>query len=267
MTAVDTEVLVPTTPDEAVDAFGDGSGVTVVGGGTILMPELTYGRLQPGRVLLLARSGLDQIATDGGTVRIGAATTLHTLAESAPEPLRSAAQRVGDYEIRGHATLGGNLCATSSEAPRGDLQAPLIALGANVRSAGLGGERIDSVEDFLAGAGAGRLVLEVELAEPELAAYASLGRPHAHAYTILSVAAASANGTIRVAAGGVAATAKRLPTVEAALAGGADPAAAAEKALDDVDPPADPLASAWYREKMLPRLVARALAELGKGAT
>ena len=33
--------MIPTTPDEAVAAFGDGDGVTVLAGGTIVMPELT----------------------------------------------------------------------------------------------------------------------------------------------------------------------------------------------------------------------------------
>ena len=42
-----TEVLFPTSADEAVAQFGDGSGVTVVGGGTIVMPEITYGRMAP----------------------------------------------------------------------------------------------------------------------------------------------------------------------------------------------------------------------------
>ena len=40
-----TEVLLPTSADEAVAQFGDGSGVTVVAGGTIVVPEITYGRI------------------------------------------------------------------------------------------------------------------------------------------------------------------------------------------------------------------------------
>jgi CO/xanthine dehydrogenase FAD-binding subunit len=265
MTTASAEVLLPISPDEAIEAFGDGSDVTVVGGGTILMPELTHGRARPSRVLVLARSGLDRIERDGGVMRIGAATTLETIAADGPEPLRTAAQRIADGEIRGVATLGGNLCAgASAESPRGDLQAPLLALDATVRSAGSGGARIDSVEEFLAGAGAGRLVLGIELAEPERAVYVSLGRPHAHAYTILSVAAARAGGAVRVAAGGVGPNARRLPSVEQALASGAAGGEAAAKALDDVEPHDDALASAWYRRKTLPTLVARALTELGK---
>ena len=39
------QVVVPMSRDEAVKEFGDGSGVTVFAGGTILMPEINYGRL------------------------------------------------------------------------------------------------------------------------------------------------------------------------------------------------------------------------------
>ena len=73
------------------------------------------------------------------------------------------ARHIGDREVRRRATVGGNLCAPPGrEAQRGDLGAPLIALGARVRSTGSGGERTEPVEDFLAGDRAGRLVLEVE---------------------------------------------------------------------------------------------------------
>ncbi|MEA2340795.1 MAG: dehydrogenase flavoprotein C-terminal domain, partial [Solirubrobacteraceae bacterium] len=55
----------------------------------------------------------------------------------------------------------------------------------------------------------------------------------------------------------------RLQAAEAALAGGDDAAAAAARALDDVTPQDDALASAWYRGKTLPVLVRRALNDLG----
>ena len=80
MTTATAEVLLPTSPEEAVEAFGDGSDVTVVGGGTILVPEVTAGRVRPGRVLLLSRAGLDRMTHDGGSWTIGAATTIETLA-------------------------------------------------------------------------------------------------------------------------------------------------------------------------------------------
>ena len=256
------DVVVPSSPEEAVASFGDGRGVTVVAGGTIVMPELKAGRLRPARTLLLAKAGLDTITRDGGTVRIGAATPVLALVGAVPEPLSTFGSYVGDYEIRSQATVGGNLCAPPGpESPRGDLQAALLALGARVRSAGPGGERTEPVDDFLAG-GESRLVLELEVDEPKRAAAAALGRPHAHNYTIMAVAAAEGADGIRVAVTGAGPKAQRLPSVERALADGADAEAAAAAASKDVSPHDDALASAWYRTRMLPVLVQRALSQL-----
>src|SRR2546430_3221982 len=47
------EIVVPGSRDEAIAAFGDGEDVTVLAGGTILMPELNYGRIRPARTILL----------------------------------------------------------------------------------------------------------------------------------------------------------------------------------------------------------------------
>ena len=157
------EVVVPASPDEAVAAFGDGDDVTVFGGGTILTVELAHGRLSPRRALLLERAGLDGVRDDGGRTTVGAMTRVAAL-ESAPEPLGATAAHVADREVRAQATIGGNLCAPPGrESPRGDLQAALIALGAQVRSVGAGGERTEPVEDFLAAGPEGRLVLEIVL--------------------------------------------------------------------------------------------------------
>ena len=252
------EVVVPTSREEAIAAFGDGAGVTVFGGGTILMPEINYGRLRPQRALLLHRAGLAGIRRDGAKLTIGATTPLSEL-ERAPEPLATMARHVADQEIRAHATLAGNLCAPPGrEQPRGDLQGALVALDAQVRSVGSDGARTEPVDDFLAG-GAGRLVLEVELEEPRRAGHASVRRPHAHSYTILAVCVAETTSGIRVGVTGAGPRGVRARGVEAALAGGASPADAAAHATDDVESRDDALASAWYRQRMLPVLVRRAL--------
>jgi CO/xanthine dehydrogenase FAD-binding subunit len=176
--------------------------------------------------------------------------------ERLDEPLASAAKHVADGEIRAQATVGGNLCAPPGvDAPRGDLQAPLIALGARVRSAGSGGERTESVEEFLAGGAAGRLVLDVSYDETDRkAAYAAAWRPHTHHYSILAVAATKTGDELRIAATGAGPHAVRLSSAEQS--------GEASDALNDVDPPDDALASAWYRKTVLPTLVTRALADL-----
>lgn len=259
------QVIVPTSRAELVDAFGDGSGVTVLAGGTILMPEINYGRLRPERVLLLQNAGLSGVGRNAGSLTIGAMTTVAEL-EQAPEPLGTAARNVADHEIRGQATLGGNLCAPAGGAtPRGDLQAALIALGAKVKTAGAGGERSEPIEDFVAAGPDGRLVLEVEIDEPQRAGYAAARRPHAHAYTILAVCAAETSEGIRVGVSGAGQNSLRARSVETALAGGASTEEASQQVLDDAEPQDDALASAWYRRRLLPVLVRRALDDLGGG--
>ncbi len=262
------EILMPTSRAEAVEAFGDGAGLTVVAGGTIVMPLITYGRLKPSRALVLTRAGLAGIRRDGGTITIGAATPVAALVGGAPEPLASAASGVADLEVRSQGTVGGNLCAPAgAEYPRGDLQAPLIALGARVRSAGAGGERTESVEELLAGGTAGRLVLELELDDPAAGSYAALHRPHAHSYTPLSVAACRvSDGSTRLAVGGAGPHGRRLLSAERAFAEAGDPDAAGAAAVRDAAFADDAMASAWYREQMLPVLVRRALNELQENA-
>jgi aerobic carbon-monoxide dehydrogenase medium subunit len=258
------QIIAPTSRAEAVAAFGDGSGVTVLGGGTILMPELNYGRLRPERVLLLQNAGLSGIARDGTSLTVGAMTTVAEL-EQAPEPLGTAARNVADHEIRAQATLGGNLCASAGGAtPRGDLQAALIALDARVKTAGEDGERTEPIEDFLAAPNE-RLLLEVEFEEPQRSGYAAAHRPHAHAYTILAVCAAETSAGVRVGLSGAGPTGLRARSVEDALVGGASPEEASQKALDNANMQDDALASAWYRQRLLPILVHRALDDLGGG--
>jgi carbon-monoxide dehydrogenase medium subunit len=258
-----TDVLIPTSAKDAAVAFGDGSGMTVVAGGTIVMPDITLGRLRPERTLYLGRAGLDRIDRSGGTYRIGAATPISALVEGTPEPLATFAARVGDREVRGQATIGGNLCAPAAATiSRGDLQAPLLALDARIRSTGAAGERTDSVDDFLAAGPEGRLVIEIEIDEPKRAATAYVRRPHAHAYTILAVAVAETADGIRVGIAGAGPRAVRAASVEQALAGGASSEDAGQKALDDVDPQDDAVASAGYRRQVLPALVSRALGDL-----
>jgi len=257
-----TDVVVPGSADEAIAAFGDGDDVLVVGGGTIVVPEMTYGRLRPGKALMLARTGLDGIERNGSRTTVGAATPLEELT-GLPAPLGPCAANVADVEIRSQATVGGNICAGEGhEAPRGDLQGAFLALGATVRSAGEGGIVEEPLEEFLPKR-RHRLLLSVSYDEPAAGAFAGLDRPHTHDYTALAVSGARAtDGTLRLAATGAGWWGVRLPSAEAAAD---DPVAAGEAALSDVDPQDDALASAWYRAKVLPVLVRTVLDEL-KGA-
>ena len=250
------EALIPTTPEEAAGLFGDGGDVTVLGGGTILLPEIAAGRLHPARTLLLHRSGLDTLDAGGDVVRIGAMTTIAALVEGTDDLLTRFAEHIGDGEVRRTATLGGNLCAFPGiGAQRGDLGAPLIALGARVRSAGKGGERTEPVEDFLAGDRRSRLVLEIEYDRPSgTSGFEMMRRRHAHSFAVANVAVCETNGGLRVGISGVVPVAVRARAVEQSR----NP----DDVLKDVEPVTDALASADYRRKMLPLLVRRALDQL-----
>lgn len=263
-----TLVLVPTSPEEAVAAFRAAAALTVVGGGTVTIPDIAAGRTAPaGPVLLLWRAGLDTVARTGGVVRLGAGLTLDRL-HIAPAPIGEVARQIGDREVRAQATLGGNLCVRPLDtAPRGDLQVPLVALQARVEVAGANGTGSLPVERYLAERPLG-LVLTVEVDDvPRLAATARLDRPHTHSYTALHVCAAarSEDGVLRearVVVGGLTGTPLRLPGVEAVLEGrrpGEVDVAEASALAAGLEARTDALASGWYRARVAPVLVARAL--------
>jgi len=243
-------VLVPGSAAEAAELFGDGSDVTVVGGGTVVVPAHVRGQVTSSRALYLGRAGLAGITRDGTRTTIGATTTVAALVDL-PAPLGAAAANVGDAEVRGQATLGGNLCVSPMEVPRGDLQGALVALDATVRSTGAGGERSEPIADFLPRRGE-RLVLDVSFEEPAAGAYVHLDRAHTHEYTALAVSAVrSADGSVRLAVAGADDHAVAIPV------DGADPD------LSGIDFRDDALASAWYKQRVLPVLVRRALEKLG----
>ena len=250
-----TEVLFPTSADEAALLYGSGDGLTVFGGGTILLPEIAAGRLTPSRALMLHRAGMESVRVDGDRVVIGAMTPVATLVDSPDRVLAEVARHIADEEIRRSATVGGNVCAPPGlDAQRGDLGGPLIALGARVRSVGAGGERTEAIEDFLAGS---QDVLELEYDRFDRRSGASgLRRRHAHSYAIAGVVACSKQdgSDLRVAVTGVGPTAVRCRTVEQSRDAG--------DVLKDVTPVDDAVASAAYRTTVLPRVVAEALNQL-----
>jgi CO/xanthine dehydrogenase FAD-binding subunit len=250
------ETLIPTSPEEAAGLFGEGADLTVFAGGTILLPEIGAGRLHPARALLLHRSGLDTLDASGDVVRIGATTTLAAVVDGTDDLLTRFAERIGDREVRRTATIGGNLCATPGiGAQRGDLGAPLIALGARVHSTGKGGERTEPVEDFLTGDRAGRLVLSVEYDRPaDRCGFEIMRRRHAHSFAVANVAVCESGDGLRVGISGIGPIAVRARSVEQSRN--------ADDVVKDVDPVTDALASADYRRKMLPILVRRALDQL-----
>ena len=256
------EVLVPSSPAEAVELFGDGAGTTVVGGGTVVVPDMTYGRLDPERVLLLSRAGLAR-DHDGGRPRSRSGRRPRSARslelEGQVAALAACARNVADYEVRGQATVGGNLCGY------GDLQGCLLALDATARSAGADGERTRAAGGVPRRTAAAGSCSTCRSSCPPPRRSSVLEYPHTHEYTVLAVTGVrTAGGETRLAATGVAGPGARLRSAEALASdpgGGRLPRRPSDVTFAD-----DALASAWYREQTLPVLVRRVLNQLEESA-
>jgi carbon-monoxide dehydrogenase medium subunit len=144
--------------------------------------------------------------------------------------------------------------------PASDVPTALLALeGELVTSAG----RTIAARDFFTGVFT--TALEPTEVLTEIRVPTTIGgwayekfHPRAQDWAIVGVAVAT-NGGTRVALTNMGPTALRATAVEEALAGGADPATAAEHATEGTDPIDDPFATAEYRRALAPILVRRAL--------
>ena len=273
----------PTTLEEAAEILRAGN-VTVLAGGTDLMPQTQAGRLQFQPVLMNVRHlpELGGIALQGTAVRIGALVTITELLESALVRERlnllwQACDHFASDQIRNAATIGGNVCNAS---PAGDTLVPLLALNARAvlaskASGGLHLRRVPLTEFFL---GPGRscrapaeLLTAVEVPLPPAGFagefYKHGTRPGLDIAAISIALGARRDGPllrdVRLAFGSVAPTPVRAPRTEAALEGQPLDAAmletAAGIALEEVHPISDVRASDWYRRELIHNMLKRVL--------
>jgi len=162
----------PNTLEAAVALLaGANDTARALAGGTDLLIQMRGGRVAPG--LLVDIKGIPELRTivaeDGG-FRFGAAVTCMELIEhaafSATWPgVTDAAKLIGSVQVKGRATVGGNLCNAS---PAADSVPALIAAGAVARIVGPGGRREARVEDVVTGPGkttlaAGEIVASIFL--------------------------------------------------------------------------------------------------------
>ena len=241
----------------------------IIAGGTAVMQMLIGGTDKFTSLVSLRRAGLSGIAIRDGAATIGAATTLTELAE---EPslafLAAAIDTIGSPTIRNMATVGGNLFVKQ---PYGDLAACLIALGATATVSDGTATRIEPVEKLVASRlKSGEIVTQVSFALPAEGSFkfTKAGRKAMNAAAIVTVAAVVtlADGVVsqcRIGLGGVARSAVRARSVEQALTGKpldrASVEEAAKLAANDIDPADDSYASAWYRGRVTPVHIRRAL--------
>ena len=275
--------IAPRSLDEAAEVLRGGN-VTLLAGGTDVMPQTNAGRLRFQPVLMNLRRvpELAGIASDGGVVRIGALVTITELLESALVRERlnllwQACDHFASDQIRNAATIGGNLCNAS---PAGDTLVPLLALDATVVLASKPNGTLQSrrvpLAQFLLGPGrtcrtSAELLAAVEVPLPP-AGFAGVfykhgSRPGLDISTISIAVGARLDGgnlrDVRVAFGAVAPTPIRAPRTEAALEGRPPDAgtleAASQVALQEVRPISDLRGSDWYRRELIHNMLKRAL--------
>jgi CO/xanthine dehydrogenase FAD-binding subunit len=272
--------------DEAAEVLRAGN-VTLLAGGTDLMPQTRAGRVkfQPLLLNLQRVPELQGIAEESGAVRIGALVTITELMESklVRERLNLLWQSCDHFasdQIRNAATMGGNLCNAS---PAGDTLIPLLALDASAVLASkpdgaLKLRRVPLKEFFLAPGRTSKtpqeLVTAVEVPLPPAGFkgefYKHGTRPGLDISAISIAAGARLDGKIlrhaRVAFGAVAPTPIRAPKTEAALEGRpaeeATLEAAVRAALDEIHPISDLRATDWYRRELVANMLKRTLAHV-----
>ena len=264
-------VEVPESVPDVVGALA-GEGSVVLAGGTVVMPEVNTTAHDYSALVSLRRAGLRGIEVDGGRAVIGAATTLSEVGKDERlAVLRPVIESIASPTIRNLATVGGNLFVRQ---PYGDLAVALLALDAEVDVAGPDGATASRpVAGVLRdGVGAREVVTAVAFDVPDASAwrYTKAMRRKQNSASIVTVAAVLGldGGTVtaaRIALGGAGAKPVRATAAEQALTGGPldhDRAqTAGEAALADAEPFDDVYASAWYRGRVLPVHVRRALLE------
>jgi CO/xanthine dehydrogenase FAD-binding subunit len=241
----------------------------IIAGGTAVMPTLNAGTDEFSSLVSLRAAGLSGIVVKDGVATIGAATTMTELAdEPALAFLKSALETIASPTIRNMATIGGNLFVKQ---PYGDLAACLIALGATATVSDGTATRIEPVEKLVASRlGPKDIVTQLAFSIPSPGSFkfVKAGRKALNAAAIVTVAAvvSVSDGVVsqcRIGLGGVAECAVRARSVEEALTGNpldrthAEQAAA--KADRDIEPFDDSHASAWYRARVTPVHIRRAL--------
>jgi len=277
----------PRSLAEAVALLRAGN-VTVLAGGTDLMPQSKTGRAHFHPVLMNIRRipELHGINEAAGCVRFGALTTITELLDSVVVKTRfnalwQAADHFASDQLRNAATIGGNICNAS---PAGDTLVPLLVFNARVVLAseanGAVTTRALPLGEFFVGPGRTQrrpteLLTAVEvplLPNGFVSEYYKFGtRPALDIAAIAIALGALRDGErlrdVRVAFGAVAPTPIRAPTMEAALEGKPLPAAiepALAAADAEIRPISDIRASAWYRRELVRNILRRMLDHVGK---
>ncbi len=255
----------------AIDLLSANEDAKLLAGGHSLLPLMRLRLARPSMLVDIGRlRDLSYVREEGDAVAIGALTRWHDLATSevlqraCPIVARTAAG-IGDPQVRHVGTIGGSVAHAD---PASDMPAVLVALGAELRAEGPAGARSIPAGEFFQGLFTSALAPNEVLTEVRVPKIAGRGWSYlkfhrrAQDWAIVGVAAlAGDGGPPAVALTNMGDRPIRAAGVEEALAGGASPAEAAERAAEGTNPPSDPFGSAEYRRELAKVLVRRALEE------
>jgi aerobic carbon-monoxide dehydrogenase medium subunit len=263
--------------EHAIELLRSREDPKLLAGGHSLLPLMKLRLARPGTIIDIGRvPGLCGVRDAGDHLAIGALTRHHDLerdpvAREHCPILAYTAGLVGDRQVRHRGTIGGSLAHGD---PASDLPTVCLALDATLVARGPGGERSIPAHDFFRGfyetaLEPAELLTEIQVAKTGGAGWAYLKfRQRALDWATVGVAAVvtARNGSVeeaRIGLTNMGQTPLRASAAEAA-ATGAPPdglVAAAERADEGTDPPADTWASSDFRRHLARVLVRRALAE------
>ena len=142
----------PASLGDAIALLARASGTSrILAGGTDVIVQMETDLIEPELVVDIKKiPELRRIAVENGAFRVGAAVTAMELTDhqafcKAWPGVVDGVKLIGSMQIKGRATMGGNLCNGS---PAADSVPALIAAGAIARVAGPNGTRDVPVEDI-----------------------------------------------------------------------------------------------------------------------
>jgi aerobic carbon-monoxide dehydrogenase medium subunit len=279
----------PKTVSEALSVLAKhGAEAKVIAGGTDVMVDIKF-KEEPGSLVNIKKlPGLSGIKENGGSLRIGALTTIREIESSSLvreklPVLWESAHQFASLQVRNTATIGGNICRAS---PSGETLTPLLVLEAKGKLAFSDGEKSEPFTSFFHGpgkssVGAKGLLTEIEVPYPapgSKSVYLKHAVRGAMDIAMVGVAvmitpdAAKANlQDVRIGLGAVAPTPLRAPKAEALLRGKPLTAAlvkeAAAMAASEASPISDQRSSAENRRWIVEALTRKGLEQTWKAAT
>lgn len=274
----------PASFDELFAIVKDTSNeVKFLAGGSDFVPRLSFELNQIPKegkrdlmIVSLASMGLDSITETNNEVRIGSTATFTDIKENDiikrnfPVLIETINELAG-VSVRNIATIGGNVMNAS---PAADIVPTIMVLGAVFVLKGVNGEREVDSKDFFTGpgktvAGNQEVLKEIIIKKQKgFSSFIKLGRRKAETLSVVNASAYIEKENnictaARISVGSVAPTVLRCKDVEDALIGKEltkeNMKVASLKVLDAISPIDDIRATAWYRNKVAPVIVRRAI--------